>query len=390
MNGIDATLHDEQAIRRRLTLLRCPDCGGSLTLVSELRCDRCRRIFFRNQAALDLLPSTGGVTFDQIATFWGDIYQQCYEATEETRTSDSLKQELVDLEDLFRLRRHMPTREVALPELENKEVLEIGSGAGGHSALFRRYGAHVTAVDITPERVISTARKLQLLEDVTPGDGLAIRGNAETLPFAEGSFDLVYSNGVLHHTPDTQGAVAEVLRVLKPGGQAVVMLYSRHSALFWLRLLPLGILSGKVFLWCEEAWIGWLTEGRPKFRGERNPITRVFSWRQARGLFRAFEAVKLRKFSFSFAHLPIPHAEPLRGRLLGWLGYGPHPGGRLVYGSPFVPETMIELRLGRLLGYAWAVSAMKAAVSPDRINTDLSPTGFERQTASRARRATER
>jgi SAM-dependent methyltransferase len=53
--------------------------------------------------------------------------------------------------------------------------------------------------------------------------------DAEKLDFPDGSFDLVYSHGVLHHTPDTARAVGEVYRVLRPGGRAVVMLYHRNS-----------------------------------------------------------------------------------------------------------------------------------------------------------------
>jgi ubiquinone/menaquinone biosynthesis C-methylase UbiE len=68
---------------------------------------------------------------------------------------------------------------------------------------------------------------------------------------ADGTFDLVYSWGVLHHSPDTARAVAEVLRVLKPGGTAKVMIYSTYSLvgfMLWaryalLRLRPLTSLA---------------------------------------------------------------------------------------------------------------------------------------------------
>jgi ubiquinone/menaquinone biosynthesis C-methylase UbiE len=59
------------------------------------------------------------------------------------------------------------------------------------------------------------------------------RGDAESIPFDDGTFDLVYSWGVLQHTPDTARAVAEVRRVTKPDGQARIMLYGRHS---WVAL----------------------------------------------------------------------------------------------------------------------------------------------------------
>src|SRR6185312_8029573 len=53
--------------------------------------------------------------------------------------------------------------------------------------------------------------------------------DAERLDFPDNSFDIVYSHGVLHHTPDTAGAIREVHRVLRPGGRALVMLYHRNS-----------------------------------------------------------------------------------------------------------------------------------------------------------------
>src|SRR2546429_675657 len=69
-------------------------------------------------------------------------------------------------------------------------------------------------------------RKLKL---VRQGSGCTIQGDAENLPFADDVFDIVYSFGVLHHTENTEQAIDEVHRVLKPGGQAAVMLYAKSS-----------------------------------------------------------------------------------------------------------------------------------------------------------------
>ena len=60
-------------------------------------------------------------------------------------------------------------------------------------------------------------------------EGRFIQGDAEDLPFADGSLDLVYSHGVLHHTTNTPRTIREVHRVLAPGGRAVIMLYHRDS-----------------------------------------------------------------------------------------------------------------------------------------------------------------
>jgi ubiquinone/menaquinone biosynthesis C-methylase UbiE len=104
-------------------------------------------------------------------------------------------------------------------------VLEIGCGCGSEAERFARAGAEYTAVDLTNAAVSITRRRFQLARLKER----FVQGDAESLPFADGSFDLVYSHGVLHHTPDTPRTIREVYRVLSPGGRAVVMPYYRDS-----------------------------------------------------------------------------------------------------------------------------------------------------------------
>lgn len=110
-----------------------------------------------------------------------------------------------------------------------KRVLEVGVGLGTDFTNFARAGAELSGIDLTEAAVTNVRKRLEL-------EGLEAdvqRGDAESLPFEDATFDLVYSWGVLQHTPDTAGAVAEVRRVTKPGGQARIMLYGRHS---WVAL----------------------------------------------------------------------------------------------------------------------------------------------------------
>ena len=105
------------------------------------------------------------------------------------------------------------------------DVLEIGCGVGTDTVRFARAGARVTAVDLSETAVALTTERLadeELEGDVREAD-------AESLPFADASFDLVYSWGVLHHTPDTARAIREVERVLRPSGEARIMLYNSRS-----------------------------------------------------------------------------------------------------------------------------------------------------------------
>jgi len=320
--------------------LCCAACGGEFPLV-----DMYGSVSLL--AAASKSPMKGN-----IQKWWGDLYKQAYEGHEDGLDSTQMDKKLDDLEDLFKKRELLPIVEMPLGELADQKVLEIGSGSGAHSALFKRYGAIVTAVDITPERVLATARKLALVKE---GSGRAYQADAENLPFTDNSFDIVYSNGVLHHSEDTGRCIDEVHRVLKPGGKAVIMLYSRHSAMFWLNILPRALLTGEIFYWPEAQWIGRLTEGKPKFGSTKNPITRVYSANQIRNLFCSFEIKSLRKSSFQFDNFCIPKLTQLRNILFRVCGKKAHPGGIMVYGTPYMTELKLELYLGRNFGFAWNI-----------------------------------
>src|ERR671932_2648222 len=127
-------------------------------------------------------------------------------------------------EHRYRTEWHIPEA-AGFEKARGLRVLEIGCGLGTDGARFARAGALYTGVDLT-EAAVSLARRRFELEGL-PGEFRV--ADAEALEFEDGSFDLVYSHGVLHHTPDGRAAVREVHRVLKPGGRAVVMLYHRDS-----------------------------------------------------------------------------------------------------------------------------------------------------------------
>jgi ubiquinone/menaquinone biosynthesis C-methylase UbiE len=116
----------------------------------------------------------------------------------------------------------------------DESVLEIGVGLGTDFIRFARAGARMTGIDITPRAVELVRRRLE----IERLEAQVLVADAERLPFADGSFDRVYSWGVLHHTPDTAAAVREAIRVTRPGGELCMMLYGRRSwaaAGAWLR-----------------------------------------------------------------------------------------------------------------------------------------------------------
>jgi ubiquinone/menaquinone biosynthesis C-methylase UbiE len=130
---------------------------------------------------------------------------------------------------------------IPFAELAGKDVLEIGCGTGVHTRLLAEAGARVTAVDLTPTAVELTTRRL-----AQAGlDADVLEADAESLPFPDASFDFVWSWGVIHHSSDTSRVLAEIARVLRPGGHLAFMVYHRTSLTYWLNyVLYRGVLRG--------------------------------------------------------------------------------------------------------------------------------------------------
>ncbi len=111
--------------------------------------------------------------------------------------------------------------------------MEIGCGNGADGVLFTRNGANYTGVDLTQTAVDATRDHFGIL-------GLEGRfwiENAEDLSYEDNAFDMVYTFGVLHHTPNPQRAADEVYRVLRPGGKAILMLYHKYSFNYYIRIM---------------------------------------------------------------------------------------------------------------------------------------------------------
>jgi ubiquinone/menaquinone biosynthesis C-methylase UbiE len=133
------------------------------------------------------------------------------------------------------------SRYVDFHGLAGKDVLEVGCGSGIAVQLFAEAGANVTAVDLTPWAVATTRKRLEAFGL----DGEVLEADGENLPFGDASFDLVFSWGVIHHTTDMERALGELVRVLRPAGTLVLMLYHRRSIFFLAyrglaRFLPLA------------------------------------------------------------------------------------------------------------------------------------------------------
>jgi SAM-dependent methyltransferase len=208
------------------------------------------------------------------------------------------------------------------------KVLEIGCGLGTDGAQFVQAGADYTGVDLT-EAAVDLSRKRFELFDL---QGKFQTADAESLDFEDESFDLVYSHGVLHHTPETGKAVREIHRILRPGGRAVVMLYHRGSYNYRVNISVLRRAGSHLLKWETGIRLVNKITGEPlnslrqharllkteresylepeKFLsqntdGAGNPLARVYSRREARELFKDFSEVTLQTYFLNKRWLPV-------------------------------------------------------------------------------------
>ena len=168
---------------------------------------------------------------------------------------------------------------VPFGEFKGKRVLELGFGAGYDAYEFCRNGADYSGIDITPENV-DRARKHLGFYGYAPE---LMQGDAENLPFEDATFDIVFSNGVLHHTPDMEKAFREARRVLKPGGQFWVIVYHRDSVFYMLQVVLYGHLLKGGFR--RES----LADRRSRIEystSDAKPLVNVYSRRQVRRILR--------------------------------------------------------------------------------------------------------
>lgn len=127
--------------------------------------------------------------------------------------------------------RHRYQLESHIPEMaefsrwQGRDVLEAGCGIGTDGLQFARAGARYTGMDFSPVALALAERRF----DQEGVEGCFLEGSITDMPFPDASFDLVYSNGVIHHIPETERVASEMHRVLRPGGCAIVMVYHRKS-----------------------------------------------------------------------------------------------------------------------------------------------------------------
>jgi SAM-dependent methyltransferase len=220
------------------------------------------------------------VTIDAIQRYWNERIHDL----EMTEHPVGTREFFDDLEDYRFDKLHYLPQLVDFAAYRGRALLEVGCGIGTDLLRFARNGALVTGVDLS-STAIELARRNFELHGATAVD-LRV-ANGEALPFETGSFDVVYGHGVVQYTSDARRLIGECHRVLKPGGEAIFMVYNRIS---WLNALSKLM---KVQLEHEDA-----------------PVLTKYSAGEFRQLLAPFAEVRL-----------VPERFPVKSRLhKGWKG----------------------------------------------------------------------
>jgi len=136
--------------------------------------------------------------------------------------------------DIFRYRTegHI-LEELDKLELKDKKTLEIGLGQGADSMQLIDRGAIYYGIDLTEESVRRVMERFRLYKKNYQEIKVS---NAESIPYPDNFFDVVYTHGVIHHSPSIEKIVSEIHRVLKPTGKAVIMLYHKNSFNYYISI----------------------------------------------------------------------------------------------------------------------------------------------------------
>ena len=186
-----------------------------------------------------------------------------------------------------------------------KEVLEVGVGSGTDFIQWARAGAKAHGIDLTEEAIRYTARRLETYGLTCESLRVA---DAEQLPFPDESFDLVYSYGVIHHTPNTTKALQEIIRVMKVGGRGKIMLYNKRSSIAWLNWVRHALLKGNPFQSVDKILFEYM----------ESKGTKAYTRREVEQMLSPYP-VKMWRLDTTVAHRDLMPTQPLPVRIAAHL-----------------------------------------------------------------------
>lgn len=184
----------------------------------------------------------------------------------------------------------------------HKQVLEIGVGLGADHQMFAEANANLAGIDLTSRAIEHVKKRFDLF-------GLQSNlkiSNAEKLNFDNDSFDLIYSWGVIHHSPNVQEIIEEIYRTLKPGGITKIMIYHKYSLVGLMLWIRYALLRLKPWTSPKAIYANYL----------ESPGTKSYSKKEAIKLFSKFRTVRI-QIKLMHADLLNSHAgQKHRGFLL--------------------------------------------------------------------------
>jgi ubiquinone/menaquinone biosynthesis C-methylase UbiE len=197
----------------------------------------------------------------------------------------------------------------------NKTILEIGVGLGADHQNWALVTPYLYGCDLTERAIEHTKQRLDL-HNLQSNLKVA---DAEQLPYNDAFFDLVYSWGVIHHSPNTPKAIEEIYRVLKQGGAAKIMIYHKYSIVGFMLWIRYAFMTLK--------WNTTLHEIYSKHL--ESPGTKAYSYDEAKLLFAQFKIISIKT--------PLHH-----GDLLASEAGQRHKGFILTLARLFFPRFLIR------------------------------------------------
>jgi SAM-dependent methyltransferase len=215
---------------------------------------------------------------------------------------------------------------------QGKDVLEIGLGQGADSEQIIRRGGNWSGLDLTNEAVDRTSTRMGLRG---LDYGAVKQGSILDAPYEDNSFDIIFSHGVLHHVPEIAVAEQELARLIRPGGELIIMMYAKWSLNYLLAIglfRRLGLIGMRatgtrgsgIF---AEHYDNSKEMGLSKYLsmdnfihrstdGAGNPYSKVYDRAEVARDFPHFEITKTYK-RFMYAP-PLPVTNWPGGGLMGW------------------------------------------------------------------------
>jgi 2-polyprenyl-3-methyl-5-hydroxy-6-metoxy-1,4-benzoquinol methylase len=205
----------EEQVQSRLSadlqaILRCLSCGERLEgePAQGFVCSGCKRSY----------PNVTGIARFVDAQHYAASFGFQWHRYQTTQ---------LDHDEVREADRHFRMKTGLRPEeLRGKLVLDVGCGMGRFAEVATRWGARVIGIDLSAAAEVAA-------KNLADREFVAFQADVFSLPFAPEKFDVIYSIGVLHHTPDCEAAVKSLDRYLKPGGTLAVWLYSGYNK--WYR-----------------------------------------------------------------------------------------------------------------------------------------------------------